>query len=79
MRDRPNDQEHRRVLERKIGRALLPTEVADHLDEDKSNNSPANLAAEDRGAHTAKHNRQRGGLSKLRSSLRMVKDGRKLY
>jgi hypothetical protein len=77
MRDRPNDK-HRQVAEAKLGRKLLPTEVVDHVDEDKANNAPANLSPEDRGAHTAKHNKNRG-LSKLRSALRMTKEGRKLY
>ena len=77
MRDRPSDA-HKAILERKLGRPLAPNEVTDHVDEDKANNAPSNLAPEDRGAHTAKHNAQRG-LSKLRSSLRMVHDGRKLY
>jgi hypothetical protein len=79
MRDRKDDTAHRRTLEIKLGRKLLSNEVADHLDEDKSNNAPANLDATDRGKHTAKHNSTRGGLSKLRAALRMVKEGRKIY
>ena len=34
---------HRLVMENKLGRFLLPTEVVDHIDGDISNNSPANL------------------------------------
>lgn len=80
MRDRPDDHTHRRVAEQKIGRALKPSEVVDHADENKSNNSPSNLSAVDRGVHTAHHNRLRATpLSKLRRSLRMVDEGRKLY
>lgn len=78
MRDRPNDTTHRRVLEAKLGRPLKPTEVADHADEDKSNNTPANLSAKDRGAHTTQHNRARG-LSKLRAALRMPQERKKAY
>ena len=78
MRDRPNEK-HRDMLEQKLGRKLLPKEVADHVDEDKSNNAPANLRPEGRSAHTARHNHQRGGLSKLRSALRMIREKRKLY
>lgn len=77
MRDRPSD-EHKAILERKLGRPLAPNEVTDHADEDKRNNAPANLAPMDRGEHTRKHNQQRG-LSSLRRSLRMVNEGRKLY
>lgn len=34
---------HRLVVEKKIGRYLLPTEVVDHIDGDITNNSPENL------------------------------------
>lgn len=36
-------REHRYVMEQMIGRPLLPTEVVDHIDGDKGNNSPSNL------------------------------------
>lgn len=77
MRDRKSDA-HRAIAERKIGRKLQPTEVVDHLNEDKSDNSPANLEPKQRGAHTAQHNRGRG-LSKLRAALRMHQEGKKIY
>lgn len=78
MRDRPND-DHRKVAQAAIGRALLPSEVVDHRDENKANNTTANLRVMDRAAHTAEHNRTRGGLSRLRKSLSMVDRGEKLY
>lgn len=34
---------HRLVMEKKLGRYLLPTEVVDHIDGDPSNNHPDNL------------------------------------
>lgn len=34
---------HRLVMEEKLGRYLLPTEVVDHIDGDITNNSPDNL------------------------------------
>ena len=71
MRDRPSSSNHRQVLEAKLGRKLGPNEVADHQNEDKADNSPANLSAQDRGAHTARHNSNRG-LSKLRRALRLT-------
>ena len=77
MRDRPNDQ-HRTRVEHRLGRTLGTNEVVHHADEDKSNNSDANLQVEPRGKHTTTHNRQRG-LSKLRAALRMVKEGKKIY
>jgi hypothetical protein len=78
MRDRKDDHTHRRVAEAKLGRPLRKNEVVDHHNEDKTNNSPANLRTQDRGDHTRQHNKSRG-LSKLRAALRMPKEGRKLY
>jgi len=78
MRDRSSDSAHRDVLEAKLGRTLLPNEVAAHGDENKANNTPANLTAQDRGAHTAQHNRTRG-LSKLRAALRMPAERKRSY
>lgn len=77
MRDRPNDQ-HRTRVEQKLGRSLGPDEIVHHANEDKQDNSDANLNVQGRGPHTAQHNRQRG-LSRLRTSLRMVKEGKRLY
>lgn len=78
MRDRRNDTAHRRVAAAKLGRPLAPTEVAHHENEDKEDQSPANIAVESRSAHTTRHNQTRG-LSKLRAALRMPKEGKKLY
>ena len=78
MRDRKDDTTHRTVAAAKLGRPLKPNEVVDHGNEDKQDNSPANVNAMDRGAHTAQHNRSRG-VSKVRAALRMVKEGKKLY
>jgi len=36
-------REHRLVMERELGRYLLPTEVVDHIDGNRSNNAPPNL------------------------------------
>ena len=44
------------VLEEKIGRLLLPNEIAHHIDEDRGNDHPDNLEAQDRGAHGAERN-----------------------
>lgn len=77
MRDRKSDA-HRKAGERKAGRKLTKDEIVHHQDEDKSNNANTNLEIVPRGKHTAEHNKHRG-LSKLRASLRMVKEGKKLY
>ena len=78
MRDRPHDTAHRRALERKLGRALLPSEIAHHENEDKADNTSSNLNAKARNVHTAEHNKSRG-LSTLRVSLRMVRERKRLY
>ena len=78
MRDRPSDTAHRRALERKLGRPLKPNEVAHHENENKADNTPINLNAKARSVHTSEHNRRRG-LSKLRASLRMERERKRLY
>ncbi len=78
MRDRRDDQTHRTVAAAKLGRPLKPNEVVDHANEDKTDQSPANVNAMDRGKHTAMHNRARG-VSKVRKALSMPKRGEKLY
>ena len=70
MRDRKSDA-HRKAGERKAGRKLGRNDIVHHRDEDKSNNADDNLTIEERGKHTAHHNRHRG-LSKLRKALRMM-------
>jgi hypothetical protein len=77
MRDRPSDT-HRTLTEARLKRKLGPDEIVHHENEAKDDNSAANLTVVPRGAHTASHNRTRG-LSKLRASLAMQKNGRKLY
>ena len=78
MRDRSDDRTHRRIVERKLGRPLAPTEITHHENEDKTDNTPINLNAKARNVHTAEHNRHRG-LSKLRASLRMERERKRLY
>lgn len=77
MRDRKSDK-HRPALERKLGRKLGTDEVVHHGNEDKADNSDANLSVESRAGHTARHNRTRH-VSDLRKSLRMAREQRKLY
>ena len=78
MRDRKDDTTHRTVAAAKLGRPLKPNEVAHHVDEQKDNNSPANVEVQTRSAHTAMHNQNRG-VSKVRAALGMVKNRKKLY
>lgn len=78
MRDRKDDTTHRTVAAAKLGRPLRASEVADHIDEDKSNNAPANIHVQTRSAHTTQHNKARP-TSKLRAALRMVKERKRSY
>lgn len=48
-------REHRLVMERTIGRYLLPDEIVHHLDYDRSNNEPSNLALTDASEHMTKY------------------------
>lgn len=48
--------EHRLLMERELGRPLLPNEVIHHIDHNKRNNQLSNLRVMTRAAHTRMHN-----------------------
>ena len=52
-------KEHRAIMERHLGRALLPTEDIHHINGVKSDNRVENLQVIDRGAHTVLTNASR--------------------
>lgn len=47
------------VLEKKLGRRLLPGEIAHHINEDRSDDSPDNLEVKSFTTHQAEHNHER--------------------
>jgi len=47
--------EHRRVMEEKLGRKLLSSEIVHHKDENKRNNHPDNLELMTRAEHIRHH------------------------
>lgn len=53
-------RKHIVVMERRLGRSLLPGEVVHHIDKDKTNNEDANLALMTHAEHTIHHNHERG-------------------
>ncbi len=77
MRDRKSDS-HRKAAERHLGRPIKPGHDVDHRNEDKADNSKANLVEMPHSAHTAKSNANRG-LAKLQRALAMVRTGKKSY
>ena len=48
-------EEHRYILEQKLGRLLSPEEITHHKDEVRSNNDPDNLEATTNGEHIKHH------------------------
>lgn len=77
MRDRKTDQ-HRQVAARSLGRPIKPGHDIDHLNENKDDNSPANLKEMPHGAHSAKSARNRT-TAQIQRSLAMVRKGVKSY
>lgn len=53
-------QEHRAVVEDRLGRYLEPHEVVHHRDENPSNNAPENLELVSRAEHVRIHNPKLG-------------------
>ena len=78
-RDRKGD-EHRKVAAQKLGRPIKPGHDIDHLDENKDNNSPANLVEKPHGEHSATtQSKGRKSLRALQNALAMVRKGEKSY
>lgn len=77
MRDRKSDA-HRPALAAKLGRPIKDGFDTHHLDGDKDNNAPTNLAETPHSEHSRMTQSERG-LNTLRKSLRMVGKKEKLY
>jgi hypothetical protein len=66
--------EHRLVMERTLGRYLLPGEIVDHIDRNRSNNAPENLNLQaSRSAHVKDHFSARDQLLKAQAQLARYK------
>ena len=78
-RDRKSDA-HRKIAAQKLGRPIKPGHDIDHLDENKDNNSPANLSEKSHSDHSkATQSKGRKSLRALQRSLAMVRKGEKRY
>lgn len=79
MRDRRSDT-HRRVATKTLGRPVRPGHDVDHLNENKDDNSPANLREMPHGAHSrATQSPGRKSLRRLQKSLGMIRRKEKMY
>jgi len=61
---------HRYVMEKILGRKLLPTEIIHHRDENPRNNDPDNLELHTRATHAAQHSRGRTATNETRKKQR---------
>ena len=79
MRDRPNDQ-HRQTAQRSLRRPIRPGFDIDHRNENKLDNSPANLEEVSHAEHSQRtQSSGRRSLRRLQRSLTMPQRREKLY
>ena len=79
MRDRKTDQ-HRTVATAKLGRPIKPGYDIDHLNENKLDNSPANLVEKSHSQHSQDtQSPGRKSLRRLQKALTMPQRREKLY
>jgi len=72
--------EHDLIAEEKIGRRLLDDELVHHIDGNRQNNEPANLAVETRSDHAREHGSvpgARGSLGRFARGQKRTREGHK--
>jgi hypothetical protein len=70
---------HRLVMERKLGRYLLPTEVVDHIDGNIQNNHPDNLRVFSSNAEHLRETLKGKRPNWSAAGKRQISDGKKEY